>query len=53
MKPDWKEQLLKGEVDTVPIEKWVREMHKGHFARIVSMFRYAKVYDQHEEYRKL
>ena len=53
LKPDWKERLLKGEVDTVPIEKWEREIHKGHVASLVSMFRYAGVYDQHAEYRKL
>jgi pimeloyl-ACP methyl ester carboxylesterase len=53
VKPDWKERLLKGEVDTVPVQKWEREMHKGHVASIVSMFRYAGVYDQHEEYRNL
>jgi pimeloyl-ACP methyl ester carboxylesterase len=51
--PDWKEKLLKGEVDTAPILKWERETHKGHVASTVSMFRYTGVYDQHEEYRKL
>lgn len=53
VKPDWKERLLKGEIDTAPIQKWERETHKGHVASLVSMFRYAGVYDQHEEYRKL
>jgi len=53
VKPGWKERLLEGEIETVPIEKWEREVHKGHVASIVSMFRYAGVYDQHEDYRKL
>ena len=53
VKPGWKERLLKGEIETVPIQKWEREVHKGHVASLVSMFRYAGVYDQHEEYGKL
>ena len=52
VKPGWKERMLKGEFDPVPVVKWERETHKGHEASVVSIFRYT-VYDQHEEYRKL
>jgi pimeloyl-ACP methyl ester carboxylesterase len=37
VKPDLKERVLKGEVDTVAVEKWERETHKGHVASLVSI----------------
>ncbi|KAG0645171.1 Proline iminopeptidase, partial [Hyphodiscus hymeniophilus] len=50
--PDWKERMLKGDVDTEPVEKWEREYHKGHVASLVSLWRCC-CYDQHDDYRKL
>ncbi|KAE8442257.1 hypothetical protein EG329_003517 [Mollisiaceae sp. DMI_Dod_QoI] len=49
----WKEKMVKGEVDTKPIEKWQLEEHKGWVASVVSLWNHGKVYDQHEAYRKL
>lgn len=51
VKPGWKERLLKGEVDSVVVEKWQRERHQGHVAGIVSMFRNGGIYDEHDSYR--
>jgi pimeloyl-ACP methyl ester carboxylesterase len=53
VKPDLKERVLKGEVDTVAVEKWERETHKGHVASLVSMFRHGGVYDGHDAYKML
>lgn len=48
----WKERLMNAEVDSVPVEKWEREEHKGHAASVVSMWNYS-VFDQHDSYAKL
>ncbi|CZR59801.1 uncharacterized protein PAC_09695 [Phialocephala subalpina] len=53
VKEGWKERMVKGEVDTVPIEKWEREEHRGHVASLVSTWNYGGVFDQHESYGKL
>jgi pimeloyl-ACP methyl ester carboxylesterase len=49
----WRERLKKGEVNTVSIETWEREFHKGHVASIVGAFRDGGVFDMHEVYRLL
>jgi pimeloyl-ACP methyl ester carboxylesterase len=51
--PNWKEMLRKGRVDSVAVEKWERETHKGHVAGIVSMFRFGGVYDEQNSYELL
>ena len=53
VKPDWKERLLKGDIDVSPVQKWERENHGGHVASLVSMWRYVGVFDLHEQYRTL
>ena len=51
--PGWKERMMKGDVDTNPIQMWERHSHKGHVASLTSMMRYGGVYDYQEDYGKL
>jgi pimeloyl-ACP methyl ester carboxylesterase len=53
VQPDWKERLLNGEVDSVVVETWSRENHKGHVASAVSMFRYGSAFDAQDSYERL
>ncbi|KAF8851915.1 alpha/beta-hydrolase [Acephala macrosclerotiorum] len=53
VKEGWKEMMVKGEVDTVPIQMWEREEHKGHVASLVSLWNYGGVFDEHESFGRL
>jgi pimeloyl-ACP methyl ester carboxylesterase len=47
---DWREKVSKGEVDYAAVQIWERDIHKGYTASVVSIYRYAGIYDLHSEY---
>ncbi|KUJ11916.1 alpha/beta-hydrolase [Mollisia scopiformis] len=53
VKDGWKEKMIKGEVDTVPIQQWEIAEHKGYEASLTSTWNYVSPFDQHESYAKL
>jgi hypothetical protein len=51
VKEGWKKKALNGEpMETIVVEHWERENHRGHVASLASLCRYAGLYDQHELY---
>jgi pimeloyl-ACP methyl ester carboxylesterase len=49
---NWQKRMLKGEIDTVPIQKWEIDEHKGFVASLTSCWNYL-CFDQQDMFRKV
>lgn len=52
MNGNWKERMLEGEVDSVPIQKWEIDEHKGFVASLTSLWN-CVCFDQQESWAKV